>query len=241
MRASLGGRHVSGAERIVEREGLQRTLIELSRRPPDFDEMVITVERVRSLEYVEFSLPVRSYSFASVKEAREFALRLLVESGIPEETGRRAISLLSKGPSPSGGVMRGAVVMDPRTGERLERDKERGVRTVRVDWERREEVREELIRRGFTERTLDALAIATKNVHCGLIAELCWSDDPDYTTGYVASRTLGYVRVHPLKERGDPIGGRVYFVNREDLDGFISCVEGKVLLIRGLHSSLRSS
>ena len=65
---------------------------------------------------------------------------------------------------------------------------------------------------------MDALALATKNIHCGVEAELCWSDDPDYTTGYVAGKTIGYVRIKPMKEEGVPIGGRVYFVKEEKED-----------------------
>ena len=32
----------------------------------------------------------------------------------------------------------------------------------------------------------------------GVVAELCWSDDPDYTTGYVAGKNIGYVRIKPI-------------------------------------------
>ncbi|MDQ7082357.1 MAG: 6-carboxyhexanoate--CoA ligase, partial [Aquificota bacterium] len=130
-------------------------------------------------------------------------------------------------------VMRGAVVMDVETGRRLEPDRERGVRTVRIDWEDREKIREEMVKRGFTDRTVDALLIATKNVICGAVAEICWSDDPDYTTGYVASPKLGYVRISPLKERGDPLGGRVYFIKGGDLERFLECVERRAFIVRG--------
>ncbi len=232
MRASLEGRHVSGAERIVTEGKLQDTVLELLKRPRRFDNIVLTVERLVSVDRLETSLPVTSKTLKSVKEARDLALDLLVRSGIPREIGLKAIDLLSKGPSPSGGVMRGAVVMDVESGERLEPDMYRGVRTVRVDWEDRDRVREEIVRAGYTERTLDALAIATKNAYCGALAEICWSDDPDYVTGYVASPQIGYVRITPLKERGDPIGGRVYFIRREDLEGFVECVERRALIIK---------
>ncbi|MFN3976837.1 MAG: 6-carboxyhexanoate--CoA ligase, partial [Aquificaceae bacterium] len=65
-------------------------------------------------------------------------------------------------------------------------------------------------------------------------AELCWSDDPDYTTGYVAGKNIGYVRIKPMKEEGVPIGGRVYFVKRDSLERIISCLERKALLIESL-------
>ena len=68
-------------------------------------------------------------------------------------------------------------------------------------------------------RTREALALATKVAHApGVVAELCWSDEPDYTAGYVASLQTGYVRFPRLKDIGDPKGGRVFFVNRDALN-----------------------
>jgi len=236
MRASLKGRHVSGAERIIPEEDIPKTLLELMRRPKEYDFLKLTLERLEEVLEVDFSMPVSSHEFTNPTEGREFALRKLVDSGIPEGVARKGIELLSKGANPKGGNMRGAVLLDVETGERLEPSQERGVRTLRVDWKDRSRVREELLRRGFTERTLDALSIALKNLYCGVLAELCWSDDPDYLTGYVSSRKLGYVRITPLKEEGDPLGGRVYFIRRENLEEVIGCLERKALLIRSLPS-----
>jgi 6-carboxyhexanoate--CoA ligase len=134
--------------------------------------------------------------------------------------------------------MRGAVLMDIQTGERLEPDQERGIRTVRVDWKDRKAIRRLLRERGikkhYIDRLIDALALATKNVYCGVIAELCWSDDPDYITGYVAGPNIGYRRIKPMKEEGAPLGGRVYFVKSEAVVELIECLEGKAFLIENL-------
>ena len=232
MRASLRGKHVSGAERIVIPERIPEVLRELLNRPRGYDSLIVTLERLSSVETFKASLPVSSHTFSSVEEAREFALSKLIAAGVPEEVARRAIALLSKGANPKGGNMRGAVLMDINSGERLEPDKERGIRTVRVDWENREKVRDKLLSEGYTERTLDALALANKNMLCGVVAELCWSDDPDYLTGYVASKRLGYVRITPLKEKGDPLGGRVYFIRKEKAGEIIRCLEKRAILLR---------
>ena len=48
----------------------------------------------------------------------------------------------------------------------------------------------------------------------GIVAELCWSDAPDYVTGYVAAPQCGYQRISQLKAAGDKRGGRVFFVDR---------------------------
>jgi 6-carboxyhexanoate--CoA ligase len=46
----------------------------------------------------------------------------------------------------------------------------------------------------------------------GIVAELCWSDDPEYLTGYIADPVHGYQRISLLKTAGDWHGGRVFFV-----------------------------
>ncbi len=232
MRASLKGKHVSGAERIVLSDDIPEVLKELLNRPKNYDSLIVTLERLGSVETFKAFLPVSSYTFSSVEEAREFALSKLIVAGVPESVARRAISLISEGANPKGGNMRGAVLMDINSGERLEPDRERGIRTVRVDWENRRDVKERILSKGYTERTLDALALANKNILCGVVAELCWSDDPDYLTGYVASKKTGYVRITPLKEKGDPLGGRVYFIPKEKTGEIIRCLEKRAILLR---------
>ncbi len=231
MRASLGGLHISGAERIVKEEDIPQTLLELLRRPGEHDFLKVTLEGLTDVVEAVMDLPVKSILLKDVHEGREFALKALLDSGVPEEVAKMGITLLSKGANPKGGNMRGAVLMDIKSGDRLEPDQERGIRTVRVDWRDRFAVREKLIKEGFTDRTLDALAIAFKNLYCGVVAELCWSDDPDYLTGYVASKSTGYVRITPLKEKGDPLGGRIYFIRRQGVRELIECLEKKAILL----------
>jgi 6-carboxyhexanoate--CoA ligase len=118
--------------------------------------------------------------------------------------------------------MRGAIIMDLQTGERLESDQDRGVRASRFDWTEEASIAidKKLSALGLTHfRTREALALATKVAYApGVIAELCWSDEPDYTAGYVASQKSGYVRFPILKPLNDQHGGRVFFVKREELD-----------------------
>ncbi len=233
MRASLGGRHVSGAERIVRREELDSSVLELLHRPKLYDSLTITVESLKEIHYIEKAMEITNLELPNYERAREEVVELLSYK-IDRPILRKTISTIAKGAAPSGGNMRGAMLVDIDTGQRLEPDRERGVRTVRVDWEKRKEVMEALLREGYTERTLDALALATKNAHCGILAELCWSDDEDYLTGYVASPELGYVRIYPLKKLGDPFGGRAYFIRRGDLQRVIECLRERAFLIKSL-------
>jgi len=237
MRAEKDGMHVSGAERLVK-ENIQMVLLELYKRPREYDKMVITIEKVEKVHTIEKALPIYSYDFNSVKEAHRFAVSKLVESGVSESIAWKGIELLTVGPNPKGGNMRGAVLMDASTGERLEDDQERGIRTVMFDWKDRKSIEKALKERGikafYLKRLLDALALATKNIYCGVLAELCWSDDPIYTTGYVASPKVGYVRIKPMKEIYNPIGGRVYFVNSTNLEKVKSCLERTAVIVENL-------
>lgn len=65
-----------------------------------------------------------------------------------------------------------------------------------------------------------------------IIAELCWSDDPDYVTGYVASSKFGYKRIPVMKEMGSPVGGRIFFVKEgTDLNSLCSYLQEQAVLI----------
>ena len=118
--------------------------------------------------------------------------------------------------------MRGAMLIDSASGERLEPDRARGVRVSRFDWSdtAAEAIDRALAVIGLTHfRTREALALATKVAHGpGVVAELCWSDDPGYSAGYVASRTGGYVRLRQMKLSGNRSGGRAFFVSSTGFD-----------------------
>ena len=45
----------------------------------------------------------------------------------------------------------------------------------------------------------EALALATKVIWSGVVAELCWSDEPEYVAGYVATARHGSVRFPNFK------------------------------------------
>lgn len=111
--------------------------------------------------------------------------------------------------------MRGAMLIDAQNGERLEPVSARGVRATRMDVEPdlEEAFTRNLVSQGLIHhRTREALILAAKVLAApGIIAELCWSDDPNYTAGYVCAPGFGYLRIPHMKEIGDPHGGRAFF------------------------------
>jgi 6-carboxyhexanoate--CoA ligase len=242
MRASKGNRHVSGAERIISPQKLDAAvqgLVTRARQKKNTPEqIVITIERLPEIPIRMLSaLDVITINSPDMAAGRSAAARILQSLNISEQAVMAAIYHLCNGSAPSGRTMRGAMIIDSQQGARLESDHDRGIRVSRFDWT--EEALDTIIGTlssiGLTHfRTHEALALATKVAHApGIVAELCWSDDPDYTAGYVASRSIGYVRFPMLKSPGDMSGGRAFFVDRSTLnmEEFIRYLQFEPVLI----------
>ena len=133
MRASTNGDHISGAERIACSKGIDDIVSSLLARarskgiPPH--SITINIESLQNMP-VRFlvALDVLTVTVPDMQVGRLAAARTLTNLGITEQAATRAITLLSRGASPSGKTMRGSIIMDARSGERLEPDQERGVR-----------------------------------------------------------------------------------------------------------------
>ncbi len=211
-----GGKHISGAERIVSAAEVADTAGQLVQRAqghergrPDFINIKIEAlagEDIRELT----SLPVYTLHASDCGEGLLLAGKLLGLAGIEPDVAQQAMKYLN-----GGGNMRGAILLDVRTGRRLEPDASRGVRVVYMDYHPLmvEELAQKLAMYDLNNNHVrEALCLATKVVSIpSIVAELCWSDDPSYTAGYVASAGLGYLRLKHLKEKGCERGGRVFF------------------------------
>jgi 6-carboxyhexanoate--CoA ligase len=245
MRASFRERHVSGAERIVPHDRIDATVSGLIARARDRetepDRIIVSVDALDAplLRHLT-SLDVTTLETPDHWSGREYAARVLKLAGVSEQAVASAMEQISRGAAPSGASMRGAMIMDAVTGERLEPDQSRGIRSSRFDWtdEALQSATQHLAGIGLTHhRTVEALALATKVAHApGMVAELCWSDEPDYTAGYVASLGTGYVRFPFLKQRGDALGGRAFFVDHDhtDLAALIAYLEAEAILINAV-------
>lgn len=227
MRAALGGphetggRHISGAERIVPGERISDTLQDLYCRArehelgcPDFINLCVELVPAKEICTVA-SLPVYTIKVGDYLEGRELAGKVLELAGIQPGVIIQGFQYLLQGPSNSGNNMRGAILIDVETGRRLEADRDCGVRASRMDYDPGivKTLSKKLEEFGLNnDHVREALCLATKVARIpGIVAELCWSDDPVYTAGYVASTSTGYVRFNHLKEKGSCRGGRVFF------------------------------
>jgi len=240
MRAESNKKHISGAERIVGEDDTLTTVSELIERAlvhengkPDL--INISVEALKAPIKNMTSLPLILTNVENAEKGKALARRLLFSLGIPLFCIEKAISLMEKG-SANGESMRGAILMNMQ-GDRLEPDKHRGIRASRMDIteEASRELAHAIERAGLSPyftHISEALVLATKVAWVqGNIAELCWSDDPSYTAGYVASKKLGYVRIPHLKYKGEPRGGRVFFVANIDLNSYIDEMEKTPILV----------
>ncbi len=237
MRSSRNSVHISGAERIVPEERLNDVVVSLlhrarshSRGKPDF--ISIKVEKLKEFPVYLNALPV--FEVVSEKNSVSVLEKLFSISAVPPEMGLKFCNILLRGASPSGKVMRGAMVVEVPSGTRLEPDKERGVRVSYIDIT--DEAAEELRRisgEKYTENFKEALTLSTKVLnHSSVLAELCVSDDPDYTTGYVSIKGRGYFRIFGIKDRGLPFGGRVFFVKEgTDIEELTEYLEKKPVII----------
>lgn len=169
------------------------------------------MEKLKEYPLTIPALPIKTLECSSPEMARSIIRGLLEKEGISSLAIKRGISIVY-----SEKAMRGASLIDVKTGKRLEPDRERGVRVSRLGISRdsEEKISGLLKKLGInTTRVKEALILASKVASCpGIVAELCISDDPDYTTGYVASKNHGYQRIPNIKEKGSRAGGRVFFV-----------------------------
>lgn len=237
-RSSRENIHISGGERLVFENEIEKVVNELlkkvNRNSPDF--ISIKIEEVKEEPIVlDKTLKIKEYKFKNFQEANEFAINLLhKKTSIPLNKLKELIDTIHSGASPDGTNMRGAMIVDTE-GNRIELDKYRGIRTTSMDFINREKILSYAKSLGLTERTIDALAIATKNLNYpDFLAEYCISDEPDYITGYIALNNT-YYRLTPLKNYGNTKGGRIYFVKKGiDIQNLYNYLEKTPVLIKEL-------
>ena len=233
MRAAADGRHISGAEKIVAPEDLpvhMRCLLERALHhangEPDFINFKLERLSAGSILHLD-ALPVRSLAADTPEDGLARMRDLLASLGIAR--AGEIVGLLRglRG-------MRGAALLDADTLERLDSDPSRGVRATVMDAARSpSETPSSAAKNHYAE----AMVLAAKVANApGIVAELCISDDPDYVTGYIASKSLGYVRIAPLKQLGSPAGGRIFLYRgtRADVARTIDFLEKRPVVVHGI-------
>jgi 6-carboxyhexanoate--CoA ligase len=176
-------------------------------------------------------LPFQQEHCQRPDEARAAADRYLASVGISARAIGAGWRILT-----ADRQMRGASLLDAKSGVRREPDRQRGVRASRLGMGAAacRIFTEQLENAGLNTGTVrEAMMLAAKvAAHPDVLAELCISDDPDYTTGYVASETFGYIRLPNIKETGNHHGGRVFYLRPgADIPDVISFLEQTPVLL----------
>jgi len=211
--------HISGAEGIYEEPDISRICSELIRRAffhprgrPD--RIVLTVEEIKESPLKVSLLPVRTLQCPCPAAAWDLILQHMMKRGVSGQALKTAFRILK-----SEKTMRGAALVTATTGRRWEPDSKRGIRVSRLGIDKTSEKRlaRKLSALHINNPTVkEAVILASKVASCkDVIAEVCISDDPDYTTGYIASRNFGYLRIPNIKKPGELHGGRVFFVREK--------------------------
>lgn len=236
-----GGRHISGAEMIVEAEAVELVIKKLLDRAfyhskGEADFINISLQQITAEEMFNIpALDITTVEVDSYQKGRECLVMALQKIGFSLKKACFLVHTLEHSDP-----MRGALLIDLHTLKRIDSNQNRGIRVTGMDWcpHLKQDLELRLIEAGINNIHLkEALALASKVVKApGIVAEICWSDDPDYPAGYIASKELGYMRITQLKPLGDSRGGRVFCFDSSSasLEECIKWLEKEIVLINRL-------
>ncbi len=234
MRASKQGLHISGAEGIHSRSDISKIVQMYTRRAlfhekGRADEINLIIEELREKTHKISSLPLCTLSTRDPRDVKKSVFKILTSVGITERAVEEAYKSLNIGIT-----MRGAMLMDI-DGVRLEPDLLRGVRVTRmgITGKASATLSRKLSKIDLNNDTVKEALILASKAHKNpmIIGELCISDDPSYTTGYVVTRKYGYIRLPRIKKRGIPYGGRAFFITGGEVKDLIKYLQKTPVLI----------
>lgn len=231
-----GGDHISGAERIVSESNLPTMAEQLVQRAlhhskgkADFINITIDGLADNAIHYIK-APNIITHEVTTKEDGWCTAQALLGQFGIaPQAVERAFVELCSLTQS-----MRGAMLIDATTGERLDNLGHRGVRVTHMDMDDEDGTIATLRARNLSNvHVREAVVLSAKVLSApGIVGELCWSDDPDYQVGYVSGDNE-YHRITKMKDLGSPIGGRVFFVKSvADMHAIIEYLQHTPVLVR---------
>jgi len=242
MRASRAGKHISGAEGIYTESAARRIVAQYTERALSHslgkpDSILVTVEELNRKPREISALRVAALRNETPRLGRGLADRILSSCGIGAQGSGTAWAFLGRRHALRGGILLNT------DGVRMDPNLERGVRVSRmgISAATGRALSDLLSGYGWDNQTVSEAVILASKVHAhpDIVAELCISDDPDYTTGYVASRQFGYVRIPHLKKAGSRRGGRVFFIQGgADIREVLEYLEREPVLVTTLSGCL---
>ena len=228
-------KHISGAERMIPQEEIHLYVTNLidralnhSKGKPDF--INIKIEEVKEEEVLHLpALPVTECPTHSPEEGRKAIIAFLEEMGL--KNGEAIMDRMTEAFD-----LRGAILLNVDTMQRLEPNQERGIRATYMDAAHSEKNEQDIACKNHYK---EAIVLATKVANAPhILGEICISDDPDYVTGYFSSKEKGYVRIRHIKEMGSPKGGRIFlYRGREDqVQETIDFLQQQHVIVEHIHT-----
>ncbi len=242
MRAADGQRHISGAEGIYDDGQVYEHAIRFIQRAMGHErglpgEIHLSIEKIEGKPIFIKSLPVWTCSSEGVECSRGNVRLLLDMAGVSHFAIEKAEALVF-----TTGGKAGAFMLDICSGQGLE-TKKKTFRVSRMGFQAEASLRLDKLLSSYGlshYRIKEALVLASKVAFADeVLCELCVSDDPSYTTGYVASRRLGYVRIPHIKALGSAVGGRVFFIKPTvNLERLVNYLESVPVLINEISENV---
>lgn len=231
-----GGLHISGAERLIEEENIEASALEMIQRATahtrgkaDFISLKIEAVPTNNIKTIP-PLHVKEVNNQSPQTTKNVLSEQLASLPIKEKLLFSLYDQMIHDDSTTG-----AIIVDIHSGKRLDPIEKRGVRVSHFDWD--EPFKHEWLLEHddcHNERRMEAIALASKVAEAGTICELCCSDDPEYTTGYITYNQT-FIRIPNMKDKNSSRGGRVFIIDstKINLDDYIHYLEKTPVLVGG--------
>lgn len=231
----LGGQHISGSECIVNEDSINQKVIELIAKafnhPKGKSDFInISIQKIHCENEIQYISPLDISIFSKTKNP-ELPNLILKKLGFDEVKSKKSLECLFNLKN-----IPGALIISFDDFEKFEN---KIVRCSNMDYDFsiRDELNKFLQKNNFSGKYLkDALCLSSKVCnHENVICELCISDDKNYSTGYIASKDLGYMRIQNFKPAGHEFGGRIIFIkDKERLEETISYLKNSIVLINSI-------
>lgn len=230
----LGGAHISGAERIISSEALKSNVIDLIDRAlthnkGESDFINISIQKIHDESQINYISPLKIKNFYLREDINPKDILSLI--GFNENQITYTLNLLFKLKN-----LRGALIVSYPDLHEFWSDV---VRCTNMDYAPhiKEDLDSFLDKHNSSGKYLkDALCLSSKicsdeNVIC----EICISDDKNYLTGYISSRSLGYIRIKNFKPSNHEYGGRIIFIkDKNKLSNTINYLKNSIVLIESI-------
>lgn len=231
----LGGNHISGSECIICEEYIKEKIIELIERafnhPKGKSDFInISIQKIHNPDKIINISPLKVSNF-SKNQNPDIDKLILQKLGFDEYKIKKSLDCLFNLKN-----IRGALIVAFEDFTEFKNDI---VRCTNMDYDSsiKDDLDKFLEKNNLTGKYFkDALCLSSKICnHENVICELCISDDKNYSTGYIASKKLGYMRIENFKPKGHEFGGRIIIIkNKLKLNETIDYLKNTLVLINAI-------